>query len=178
MDHPPLPATLEEEEAPPRRSRRSGSRGAKRTLRPLAALAGFSFFGIAVYVSGRLGVEMARQRTAGEQVDGLRPANSVRLGTDADPVYLAQSPDTLRRFFSAHPSAFERARADLSGLRIRRLQDSMEVVALRVDADAVEVQITSGALEGATYWVHYSQVPAEAGSDPIVAPMPAPPPSR
>lgn len=174
-----MPAALDEEEARPRRSRRSGSRGARRSLRPLAALAGFSLFGLAVYFSGRLGVEMARQRTAGDEVDAeLRSANSVRLGTDSDPVYLAQSPDTLRRFFSAHPSAFERARADLTGLRIRRLQDSMEVVALRVDADAVEVQITSGALTGATYWVHYSQLPATLESDPIVAPMPAAPASR
>lgn len=156
-----------------RRKGRAGTRGSRRSLRALANLVAFAIFGMAVYFSGRLGIEMAEQRTAKEiPVPEPAPSNSVRLGSTGDPVYLAQSPDNLRRFFSAHPTTFERARADLSGLRIRRLQDSMEVVPVRIDADAVEVRITSGALSGATYWIHHSQLPASAKVDPIVAPVP------
>lgn len=161
------------ENAPFHTRKMPGQRGPRRTLRPFGIVAGFAFFGLAIYFSGRLGIQMAKQRTAETApVPEPAPSNSVRLGSTGDPVYLAQSPDNLRRFFSAHPTAFERARADLSGLRIRRLQDSMEIIPVQIEADAVEVRITSGALSGATYWIHHSQLPASARVDPIVAPVP------
>ncbi len=158
------------------RRRRAGRRTARSALRPLLALGGLSLFGLAVYLSGSLGIAMAKKRTAPAVAPlaavAPAPAGSIRVGSPNDPLYLAHSADSLRRFYSAHPTAFERARTDLSGSGIRRLQDSLELLPIRIDADAVEVRITSGAIAGASYWIHHTQLPPSAKVDPIVAPVP------
>ena len=132
-------------------------------------------FVCAIYLSGRLGVEMARNRLPDKTKPGSTNENNVPLtaGRSGDPIYLAQSPESLRKFFARYPSSGERASANLSGLGIRRLQDSVEMTPLRAEADAVEVKVISGAIAGAVYWVHYSQFPNRAGSDPIISPLPA-----
>lgn len=130
----------------------------------------------AVYLSGRLGVEMARNRLPGSENSAAGGASeAITLGDSGDPLYLARSPEELRRFFAAHPSPEDRAAANLSGSGIRRLQDSMQLTTLRAEADAVEVEVNSGAIAGAVYWIHHSQLPSASTFDPIIPPVPVPP---
>ena len=129
-----------------------------------------------VYLSGRLGVEMARNRLPGSATSAADVASeAITLGDTGDPLYLAHSPEELRRFFAAHPSPEDRAAADLSRSGIRRLQDSMQLTTLRAEADAVEVEVNSGAIAGAVYWIHHSQLPSASTFDPIIPPVPVPP---
>ena len=131
-------------------------------------------FVAAVYVSGRLGVEMARNRIPKNEapVTAIDTSTTISVGNSRDPVYLARTPESLRNFFAAHPTTEGRSRADLSGLGIRRLQDAMEVKVLRSEADAIEVVASSGAIAGAVYWIHYSQLPNPSDFDPIISPLP------
>ncbi len=131
-------------------------------------------FVAAVYVSGRLGVEMARNRIPEREapVSAIDTSTTISVGNSRDPVYLARTPESLRSFFAAHPTTEGRSRADLSGLGIRRLQDAMEVKVLRSEADAIEVVASSGAIAGAVYWIHYSQLPNPSDFDPIISPLP------
>jgi len=131
-------------------------------------------FVAAVYVSGRLGVEMARNRIPEREapVSAIDTSTTISVGSTRDPVYLARTPESLRSFFAAHPTTEGRSRADLSGLGIRRLQDAMEVKVLRSEADAIEVIASSGAIAGAVYWIHYSQLPNPSDFDPIISPLP------
>jgi len=154
------------------RSRRQRSRGSRFGI--LGAIAGLALFLGAVYLSGRLGVEMARNRLPENESEQptLSESETLRVGRSGDPLYLAQTPDALRRFFAAHPTPEDRASANLSGLGIRRLQDSMELTTLRTEADAVEVKVASGAIAGANYWIHHSQLPQQATLDPIISPVP------
>jgi len=155
------------------RSRRQRSRGSRR-FGILGAIAGLGLFLGAVYLSGRLGVEMARNRLPEKESEQpeLPDSETLRVGRSGDPLYLAQTPDALRRFFAAHPTPEDRASANLSGLGIRRLQDSIELTTLRTEADSVEVKVASGAIAGATYWIHHSQLPQQATLDPIISPVP------
>lgn len=142
-------------------------------LRFLAGLVGLSLFFLAVYGFGRLGVEMARNRLpAQERSPALLASEPLLVGKTGDPLYLAQSPEALRRFFATHPTPEERAAADLSGLGVRRLLDAMELTALRAEADAIEVRVNSGAIAGAVYWIHHSQLPPATSFDPIISPIP------
>ncbi|MEQ1843559.1 MAG: hypothetical protein ABL994_24395 [Verrucomicrobiales bacterium] len=131
-------------------------------------------FVAAVYVSGRLGVEMARNRIPESKapVTAIDTSTTISVGNTRDPVYLARTPESLRSFFAANPTTEGRSRADLSGLGIRRLQDAMEVKVLRSEADAIEVVASSGAIAGAIYWIHYSQLPNPSDFDPIISPLP------
>lgn len=150
-----------------------GRKSALQRLRALGGVAGLLLFFGAVYLSGRLGVEMARNRLPDRGEESAFPANeALTVGKSGDPLYLANSPEALRRFFTAHPTPEERAAADLFGRGIRRLQDAVELTALRAEADAVEVEVNSGAIAGAVYWIHHSQLPAPSSFDPIISPLP------
>ncbi len=148
-------------------------KGALQQLRFLGGAAGLALFFGAVYLFGRLGVEMARNRLPERERDTATLAmEPFTVGRSGEPLYLANTPEALRRFFAAHPTAEERAGADLSGLGIRRLLDAMELGALRAEADAVEVEVKSGAVAGAVYWIHHSQLPPATPFDPIISPVP------
>lgn len=118
---------------------------------------------------------MARNRLPDKDKSNLTfdSNSSLTVGRSGDPIYLAQSPDSLRAFFARHPTPEDRASADLSGLGIRRLQDSVEMSTLRAEADAVEVKVSSGAIAGAVYWIHYTQLPDPSAFDPIISPLPS-----
>jgi len=118
---------------------------------------------------------MARNRLPDKEQahSTLENTSPLTVGRSGDPVYLAQSPDSLRAFFARHPTPEDRASADLSGLGIRRLQDSVEMSTLRAEADAVEVKVSSGAIAGAIYWIHYTQLPDASAFDPIITPLPS-----
>ncbi len=150
----------------------------ERNSRILAALlraAGTLTFVVAVYFSGRLGIEMARKRNPTAEVapGELASVAPVSVGSTRDPVYLARSPETLRSFFASNPTSESRSTADLSGLGIRRLQDSIEVKIIRSEAETVEVMVSSGAIAGAVYWIHYSQLSDPSSYDPIISPLPS-----
>lgn len=146
-----------------------------RQLHGLGRIAGLGVFFVAVYLSGRVGVEMARNRLPEKETENasVESTSPLTVGRSGDPVYLAQSPESLRAFFASHPTPEERASADLSGLGIRRLQDSVEMSTLRAEADAVEVKVSSGAIAGAVYWIHYTQLPDPSAFDPIISPLPS-----
>ncbi len=139
-----------------------------------ARIGGAIVFIAAIYVSSRLGVEMARNRIPKREtsVTAIDTSTTISVGSTRDPVYLARTPESLRSFFAAYPTTEGRSRADLSGLGIRRLQDSMPVKVLRSEADAIEVVASSGAIAGAVYWIHYSQLPNPSDFDPIISPLP------
>lgn len=141
---------------------------------PFVRITGFFTFVFAVYMSGRLGVEMARNRIPEREapVTAIDSSNTISVGSARDPVYLARTSESLRSFFASNPTAEARSRADLSGLGIRRLQDSMAVKVLRSEADAIEVVAAAGAIAGAIYWIHYSQLPNPSDFDPIISPLP------
>jgi hypothetical protein len=148
-----------------------------RRLRTLGRIGGFAIFFSAVYLSGRLGVEMARNRLPdkGKVETGFENNSSLTVGRSGGPIYLAQSPESLRSFFTNYPTPEERASVNLSGLGIRRLQDSVEMTTLRAEADAVEVKISSGAIAGVVYWIHNTQLPDPSSFDPIISPLPGDP---
>ncbi|MDF1657854.1 MAG: hypothetical protein P1U58_09590 [Verrucomicrobiales bacterium] len=141
----------------------------------------FAFVG-GIYFSGRLGVQMAKNRIPEQQIqseNSSAPAGSeMTLGSTGEPVYLAENPEALRRFFTTYSSPGERASADLSGQSIRRVNAYILATTKRAEADAVEVVINSGAIAGAVYWVHHTQVPDRTAIDPVISPVPLTPPEE
>lgn len=129
-------------------------------------------FVVAIYLSGRLGVDMARNRLPDSENASIPSSADLTLGNSGDPIFLAQSPETLRRFFSDNSTPEQRASADLSKLGIRRLSGSVSMTTIRAEADAVEVEITSGAIAGTVYWIHHSQMPDPSTFDTILSPVP------
>jgi len=132
----------------------------------------------AVGGSGWLGVRSAKLRQGSPELPAA-PAESVipvTLVGEGDPVYLAESAATLRRFFTAFPTASERATADVESYEIRKLRGNLEMRTLRAEGDVVQVEITAetqtAAVGGTSYWIHYSQMPAATSFDPIISPIP------
>lgn len=150
-----------------RRSRRKGLEIAGRILVVVLFLFG-------IYFSAKLGIRMAENRLSESEggAASVTSSETVTLGRPGDPLYLAESPEALRRFFNRFPSPGERASADLSRFPIRRLSDAVEMTTIRAEADAVEVRVSSGAIAGAVYWIHHSQMPDPSTLDPIISPVP------
>lgn len=164
--------SLQHSERPRRkRSKKDGIDTAMLSAVAIRILVAVAFVG-AVYFSGRLGVEMARDRLPGSESSSIPAEADLTLGNSGDPIYLAESPEILRRFFSDHPTPEQRASADLSQLGIRRLGGSVSMTTIRAEADAVEVRITSGAIAGTVYWIHHSQMPDPSAFDTILSPVP------
>jgi hypothetical protein len=160
----------------PDEKRQSRTRRAVRRIALLGPAAASLLFFAALFLSGRLGVEMARNRLPSKEQKSLTPSGqTLVLGMPSDPVYLARSADSLRRFFASNPSAEARADADLAGLGIRRVYDPVEVSIVGVEADTLEVRVDSGALSGTTHWVHHSQFQAPLAFDPVISPLPLEP---
>ena len=142
-------------------------------LRWLAYLAAACVIVVLIISSGRLGMEMARNRLPEKpETPSGEETTIVTLGASDAPIFLADTPETLRRFFSDHPTGNSRSSADLTGLGIRRLQSSVDIVILGTEAEAVEVRIASGAIAGTVYWIHHSQLPDTEDFDPIISPIP------
>ncbi|MDF1824030.1 MAG: hypothetical protein P1U68_05285 [Verrucomicrobiales bacterium] len=138
-------------------------------------------FVLCIYLSGLLGVQMAKNRipgaTTAEKAQNTA-ASMLTLGNTGEPVYFATSPESLRHFFNTYASPGERASADLSSLDIRRINGLIEVTTRKAEADAVEVTVNSGAIAGAVYWVHHTQIPDRTMIDPIIPPVPTREPSE
>jgi hypothetical protein len=158
-------------------ARNTASRQPPSMARSLDHIFRFGFaalFLAGVYFSGRLGIDMALNRTATPAPPPtLLPEETVfTLGRSTDPVYLAASPVALREFYIAYPSAGERASATLTNSGIRRITSPITVTVLKSEADVIQVRVSSGAIAGAAYWIHHSQVPETATLDPIIQPVP------
>lgn len=122
----------------------------------------------------RLGIAMAKKRTpdsvAAPEADRTMEFAIGRIG---DPVYLAETADEIRRFFGETSGPGDRASRDLSDRAIRRITSPVQMRVRKVEADAVEVEILSGSISGAVYWLHHSQIPDPTALDPIISPLPA-----
>jgi hypothetical protein len=160
------------ESSPP--SGRKTTRRKRPGLKFLIRVGVLVVFLFGIYGSMRLGIHMANNRlpNSGEVPSVIGGNEAVTLGRSGDPVYLADSPDSLRSFFSRFPTPGERASADLTGLSIRRITSPITMNTIRAEADAVEVEITSGAIAGSVYWVRHSQMPDPSKFDPILSPVP------
>lgn len=139
-------------------------------VRVLAAVA----FVTVLVVSGKLGIDTAKKRHQAEppSVSPLTEEPLVTLGEPANPLYFSDSATALREFFTLYGSAGERASASLTDSTIRRITSPVELAILRTEADVVEVRVVSGAIAGAVYWIHHSQIPDPQALDPIIDPLP------
>ncbi len=135
-----------------------------------AQIAGVALFCVAIYTSTRLGIATAKQRLP-EPIPRSE-GSSILFDDSAGPLYLARSPESLRQFFTAHPTPRERADADLSGAGIRRLRGVSTLRELRSEGDVIQIEVESGPISGLTYWIHHSQIPAPSESNPIISPIP------
>ena len=74
-------------------------------LRWLAYLAATCVIVVLIISSGRLGMEMARNRLPEKpETPSGEETTIVTLGASDAPIFLADTPETLRRFFSDHPT--------------------------------------------------------------------------
>lgn len=171
---PPGDPASEPEERPARGSRPLLSPPLRRLLRGVVRILGAAAFAGVLLLSGWLGVETAKRRSAPAEdpVPGQRGEARMVLGSAENPLYLSDTPGALREFFSLHQSHGDRASASLAGLPIRRISSPVELAVLRADADAVEIRLLSGPIAGAVYWLHHSQVPEREVLAPIIDPLP------
>ncbi len=148
-------------------------RGTVIVVRLLASL----LFVLGIYGSIRLGITMASNRVPDlAERSGTEPiaeSTPLTLGGSGDPIYLADNPDSLRTFFNNYPTPGERASADLRATTLRRVTGEMDMTTLRVEADAIQVRVTSGPIAGAEYWIHHSQTTDSPEQDPIISPLPS-----
>jgi len=132
-----------------------------------------TFLGL-VYLAARLGVHMAKERVApaARSAPAGPESGAITIGNPGNPVYLAESPESLRAFYAQFSAPGARASADLTDLGIRRLNSGVEMTILERQANSVRVRVISGPIAGAVYWVHHSQFPASPDLDPIISPVP------
>ena len=137
-------------------------------------------FPTAVWLSGKAGVYLAMRKLPGIQGRGMvfPDGQALTLGSRNEPLYLADSPESLRKFYLEYPEAESRADArELNTYGMRRVFGELEVTVQRYDADAVQVKISSGSISGAIYWVHISllqDIPGQSpGMDEIISPIPS-----
>lgn len=146
---------------------------ALRHLRALALLTALIAFFLATILSARLGIDMARNRLATTSVLPTRTdTTSLPSGNTGDPLYLARSPEALRRFFSSHSTTTDRAAADLTGSGILRLRNVKTLKILHTDADVLQVEVSSESVAEGIFWIHHSQIPGASTFDPIISPIP------
>lgn len=145
---------------------------AKKSLRVLAWLASVALFCGALIGSAKMGTNAGLARLPDSARSGLNsefPLDvEIALGSDGEPVFLSRSVQALRDFFFTHPSADSRRAAETESTQLRRFVGNIRARTVRQDADLMNVEIRSGALDGDWYWIHVSQLPrsAEAESKP------------
>jgi len=136
---------------------------AKKSLRVLGWLAAAGVFCGALIGSARLGTNAGLARLPESARSGLNsdfPLDvEILLGSDGEPVFLSRSVQALRDFFFTHPAADSRRAAETEATQLRRFVGEIRARTVRQDADLMNVEIRSGALNGDSYWVHISQLP-------------------
>lgn len=96
-------------------------------------------------------------------------------GSRNEPLFMGSDKEAVRAFFANNPTLELRIKASLQNTGIRKIEDLLEVQTMRTEADAIQMRVTSGAVAGAVYWVHHSQMKEEPVFDSIISPIPAVP---
>lgn len=137
-------------------------------------------FAAAVWYAGKTGVALAKKKISASSLDVSRfpDGQTLRLGGRNSPVYLADSPESLREFYLNFPDAEARSKAsEFTAYGMRRVFSQLEMTIQRYDVDAVQVMITSGSISGAIYWIDIGllqQIPGgEREKDEIIEPIPS-----
>ena len=130
----------------------------------MLAVAGISaLFVFALVMSARVGTDAALARLPESARNGLNSDYPLKVdvvvGADGEPVFLSRSVQALRNFFFTHPAAEARRAAETEGRQLRRFVGEIRVRTVLQDADLMNVEVLSGALNGDFYWIHVSQLP-------------------
>lgn len=134
-----------------------------------------TIFALSCYGAGKLAIKMASKGLPEGDLTVETPPQQRTLslrGTRDEPLYMGSDKEALRSFFSNHPTPEARVKASLENTGIRKIQESLEVLTMRSEADAIQVRVSSGAVAGAVYWVHHSQMKEDPAFDPIISPVP------
>ncbi|MDF1738278.1 MAG: hypothetical protein P1U86_03885 [Verrucomicrobiales bacterium] len=143
-----------------------------------------TIFVFACYGAGKLAIKMASKGLPESELTIEPPARQRSLslqGTRDEPLFMGSDREALRAFFTNNPTVEARIKASLESTGIRKIPESLEVQTMRSEADAIQVRVTDGAVAGAVYWVHHSQMKEDPAFDPIISPIPVvpgAPPSR
>lgn len=136
---------------------------ARKGLRALSWIAAAAIFCAALIGSAKIGINAGLARlpeSARSGLNGEFPLDAeIVLGSDGEPVFLSRSVQALRDFFFTHPAAESRRAAETEATQLRRFVGEIRARTVRQDADLMNVEIRSGALNGDSYWVHVSQLP-------------------
>ena len=136
---------------------------ARKYIRGMAGLGIAGVFILAIMGSARLGTNAALSRMPEEARRGVSGDFSLGidlvLGTDGEPVFLSRSVQPLRNFFFANPDPASRRAAETESTALRRFVGEIRVRTVRHDADLMNVEVLSGALNGDSYWIHVEQLP-------------------
>ncbi len=137
-----------------------------------------TIFVFACYGAGKLAIKMASKGLPEGELTIETPARQKSLslhGTRDEPLFMGSDREALRAFFTNNPTVEARIKASLESTGIRKIPESLEVQTMRSEADAIQVRVTAGAVAGAVYWVHHSQMKEDPAFDPIISPIPAVP---
>ena len=128
----------------------------------LACLVGAAWLGIA-----------AAKKTLPEASlapSGPEAGEILTLGATEEPIYLAESLQSLRDFYFSYPTADARRAGDAEARNLRRIFENLQAELRSTDGDGAEIEILDGPLAGVTGWIHRDQwTPAEP-VDPASAP--------
>lgn len=136
---------------------------AKKSLRALVWVAATALFCGALLGGAKIGTNAGLARLPDSARRGFTnefPLDvEIVLGSDGEPVFLSRSVQALRDFFFTHPAADSRRAAETEATQLRRFVGEIRARTVRQDADLMNVEIRSGALNGDSYWMHVSQLP-------------------
>lgn len=129
--------------------------------------------------AGKLAIKMASKDLPEAVLTTVEaPARQIVVtlrGSHDDPLFMGSDRESLRAFFANYSTLESRTKASLQSTGIRKIQELLEVQTMRTEADAIQVRVASGAIAGAVYWVHHSQMNENPAFDSIIAPIPAAP---
>lgn len=157
---------------------------AKKRRNILGRIFGYLFlafgFSSTIFFAGKTGVALALKKIEMSGLSNSRFPNgmTLTLGAGNNPLYLADSPDSLREFYLNFSDEESRANAsEFAAYGMRRVFNQLEMIVQRYDADAVQVKITSGSISGAIYWIHISvlqEIPSQnQREDEVISPIPS-----
>lgn len=118
----------------------------------VAALAGAGWLGVA---SALRSLPEAAAGTG----SGVPVGITVTVDGNGEPILLAGEVQALRDYYFSHRTPDSRREGDAEARGLRRIFEPIEVKTLARDADALEIEVVSGPLEGVRSWVHASQFP-------------------
>ncbi len=137
-------------------------------------------FSAAVLFAAKSGISLALKNLPVNTLSKTRfpDGQALSIGGINTPLYLADSPKSLRDFYLQYPDEISRANtSDFADYGVRRIFSRLEMTIQRYDVDAVQVKVTSGSISGAIYWIDIGllqDVPGpEREKDVIIEPIPS-----